>query len=129
MFVHAFLVVAALLGSGGRLHSCTTDRADMCEVNFKYDEGKLSFIQIIYYEWDAHWNRYHVISWHIAEKIEQYPTLMSNGRYLSIKREGNKEIHIWSDSMRISWTAEDPERLNRKLFDEKYRRGIGRASR
>lgn len=126
----ALLLVLALLGSGRGLPNRTDDYAETVEVNYFHDPvtGRHAYTQLIFWEWSYDWNRQHVVGWHIVDSLHKFPALTAGGRYLTIKKseDGKREVYIWSDYLRVTWTRTDPERLNKSVFAEKYRRGIGK---
>ena len=130
MYTQAILLIVVLFGSGSRakIDARVYECADLVEVNHFHDKetGKFAYTQVIYYEWSYDWNRYHVIAWYIPSALQEYPTVTSGGSYLSIRKHNDQEFWVWSQNMKVTWTTVDPERENKKLFDEKFRRRFGK---
>lgn len=124
MVYHHLLLLLALL-DGGR-PAVHQERVDLIEHNTKYEEsGKVAFEQIILWEWSEDYRRHHVVAWWIVDKPHEMPVESHRGYELTKQIEG-REFLIFADCFRQTHTKNDPERDNKVLFPEKYRRGIGR---
>ena len=115
------IILAVILLGSGR-HNAPTDHVDLVEVNH-YESGGHGYDQTIFYEWSEDYRRYHVVGWFLAEQLEHYPTQTSDG-YVCYRINVKKEYVIHAKHYRETWTDFDPERLNKKVFDEERRRGL-----
>lgn len=121
-------ILLLFLDSGREFKPITTDYVDLIEVNYQHDQytGKQSYAQVICWEWSYDYRRMHVVGWYIADRLADYPTLTSQGDYLADKVVNGRRVRVRSTDLRITWTKNDPERLNKKVFPETYRKGLGR---
>lgn len=120
------MFVLLLLLDSGREVKPTTEHVDLIEVNYKHDQGSLGYVQVIAWEWAEDYQRLHCVGWWIADKLGDYPALTIRGDYLAEKNLYGKQVTVRAPHIRLTWTESDPERLNKDLFPEKYRRGLGR---
>ena len=99
------------------------EHVDLIEVNHRYyDSGEEHFAQVILYQWSSDYQRLHVMHW----------WLVSNGP--SVRYDANRKKYcarwkdrrrvVWSDTFRETWTEKDPERLNKRILEERYRIGL-----
>ena len=127
--VFTLITILLMLDSGRQPTNISHEYVDLVELNCKYDEetDKLAYTQVLFWEWSPDWQRMHIVAWYITEqdRIYEMPTKVGK-EYLTIRRYEGKEIHVHAKRFKLSHTYNDPERDNKKILDEKYRRGFGR---
>jgi hypothetical protein len=104
------------------------ESVDLIELNHFHDcTGKHVYDQVIFYEWSIEALAYRVRAWALVEDkdatnrrpIRCYETDMYRVRWHD--RDQNIMRCISSRHFRESWTQIDPERANKKIFDERQR--------
>jgi hypothetical protein len=96
---------------------------DLVELNHYYKDGKLDFDQIIFYDYSFQYRRWHVQGYLLVDGIEPvHPPYRVGGKW---KVRTSKGVVRWGRMFRETWTTHDPERENKRVFEEKYRRGLG----
>lgn len=116
--MQALLLLLAVLGSGRHVQPTTS--AALIEVN--HQDG---FTQVIAWEWSPDWNRLHVMGWELVESDRRLPQKRAGKGYeVTIRGE-----RFYSDRLRESWgcETEDPERVNRRVFDPAHRWQVERS--
>jgi len=136
---HIFLILLVLLIPGkaeatsgrGQSHSQSTitDRFDLVELNHYYSVDFIfQFTQLIFWDWNHQYKRYEVQAWILADKDRPHSHLPiklgSHNYHVVIQVYGEEPRVIQCRLFRETWTAHDPERVNKTLFDEKYRKGF-----
>lgn len=91
---------------------------DVIEINRKVDGGGIQYTQIIVWEWSHQYLRHRVCWWSLL-RDEDYCLL--GGDELQYRENG--KWYVLKGVIRHTWTRHDPERDDRKFFEEKYRRG------
>jgi hypothetical protein len=128
MVYHHLLLLLTLL-DGGR-PAVHRERVDLIEYNTKYEEesGKIAFQQIILWEWSEDYRRHHVVAWWVVDGRGRFGDMpvKSHRGYEITKQIDGKDFLIFADCFRQTHTTNDPERDNREVFPEQYRRGLGR---
>ena len=129
--VSTFVLVAlmAMPSDPGPQGREVTERVDLIELNHFYDDlGRHAYDQVIFYEWSPDYRRFHVIAWCLVENDpSRMPTRNpQNGEYVVrwLDRDAKVRREVRSKLYRETWTQVDPERVNKKLFDEKYRTSL-----
>ena len=124
MYTATLLLLIATLPHRGE-HA----RVDMIEVNHQFDQGVACYDQVIFWRKNHEYGRYDVVEWRLVElgernQLSKYPWVQ-NGRCVIrwFDVETKKRRSVESPIFRETWTSmeEDPERLNKKLTDEKFR--------
>jgi len=112
--MNAILLLMLLACDGSRLSQCID--VDLIEVNHKLGEdGREQFTQVIIWDWSHDYRRYDVVAWWLVSGNDELPcrTTCRTVRQGWLIRAGDA---------RETWTTNDPERDNRLLLPEKYRR-------
>lgn len=108
---------------GSRCEPCF--RADVIELNHVTDEcGGYCFSQIILWNWKPEVCRHHVDAWWMIDRTNLHllPTRTSSG-WRVYRFDGNGKRSIVSAKSYREWTtANDPERDDKKLWHETWRR-------
>lgn len=92
---------------------------DWVEINHFYDSaGKMSYRQAIAWNWSPDYKRPLCEGWVLAEKW----VVAKNS--VIIHRADGEQIILRTKAVRITYTDKDPEREDKKLFEEKYRLGL-----
>ena len=129
------LVVGAAIStaSNGRMvRTAAGDHFDLLELNHFCDPitGELACTQLIFLDWDAEYRRHNAHGFALIEDEHNYPQKKADGKWYwraKPSRTVDMDLRAWivtGDSFRETWTTEDPERKNKKLFDEKHRRRL-----
>lgn len=106
------------------------EAVDLIELNHFYDEqGRLVFDQVIFYDWSE--GRYNVQAWRLVKNHNQLPqrdwasavTGVPAG-YSAMWQDGEQIRHIYSKSIRETWTQYDPELLEREVLPKERRKEL-----
>ena len=109
------------------------ESVDLIELNHFYDEqGRLVFDQVIFYDWSATDARYNVRAWRLVKNAAQLPqrdwaSALSGvpaGGYSAMWQDGEQIRHIYSKSIRETWTQYDPELLEREYLPKERRKEL-----
>jgi hypothetical protein len=107
------------------------DRVDLIELNHFYDEqGRLVLDQLIFYDWSPVDSRYHVRAWRLLRTPAQIPLRNWRDRnFVAIwhdckDRDVLREVH--ARMLRETWTAYDPELVEREFVPQDKRRDLNR---
>jgi len=108
-----WLLLATVIGTS------QIDRAavDLIELNHKYSEtGCLNFDQVIIWKWSPDYRRYNAQHWFIVSSEPGYP--VQAGEFYQCRQTdlNGRRILFRSKMFRETWTTNDPERENLKLF-------------
>jgi len=111
--------------------SVCSEEVDLIELNHFHDcLGRHVYDQVIFYEWSAELQRYHVRAWCLVEDREpssRRPTQTYTDNRHHVQwhdRDQHLNRKISSQHFRESWTQVDPERANKKLLDERLRTSL-----
>jgi hypothetical protein len=117
------LLLLILLLLSGKANNPPTDQFDLVEFNhFQSQDGH--YDQLIFWDWSPDHRCYFVQAWMHIGKLENMP-VESNGQWIVTRREATGEVRrIVCEGYRETWTAYDPERADKKKFDDKYRKGL-----
>ncbi|MEM7476917.1 MAG: hypothetical protein AAF483_18180 [Planctomycetota bacterium] len=104
-----------------------SETVDLIELNHYYDDlGRHSYDQVIFYEWSPDYARFHVIAWSLIEKDQAKKPRKDphRGDYYASWYDREAKVHriVRSRVFTETWSRVDPERANKKLLEEKYRR-------
>ncbi len=132
--VSTFVLVAllAMPSAPGPRGRDVTETVDLIELNHFYDDlGRHAYDQVIFYEWSPDYRRFHVIAWCLVENdLSRMPTRNAcNGEHVVrwYDRDAKVRREVHSPLYRETWSQVDPERVNKKLLDEKYRTSLIRV--
>lgn len=98
---------------------------DVMELNHRYDENcNHCYDQIIFWQWNPAYRRHDVDAWMLTDD-NKGPFIRKVGEawVVSHMRDG-KLVHIRSKVKIETWTSYDPERKNKELKDERFRRPV-----
>lgn len=114
-----WILLSIAMGSG----KVDREQVDLIELNHKCSENEcLQFDQVIIWKWSPEYRRYNVQHWFIVSALPGYPTRV--GEFYQCYSD-NKKILFRSKMFRETWTHNDPERDNLKLFPIEMR-NLGR---
>ena len=120
-------LLTLFLDSGlvARLEPDVRSNVDLIELNTHLsDTGKFAYEQIILWRWDPSHRRHEVIAWFLVNNASSLPRKYGDRWRVEWLDEGKTRRSIVSKMYRESTTGGpliDPERLNKKLVEEKYR--------
>lgn len=102
------------------------ESVDLIELNHFYDEyGRLVFDQVIFYDWSAADARYNVRAWRLVKNPAQLPQRdWKGGGYSAMWQDGEQIRHIYSKSIRETWTQYDPELVEREYLPKERRKEL-----
>ena len=113
-----------LLGAAG-IRRTRTEKVDMIEFNTCYKDiemKEIAYRQVIAYEWSPDYSRFHVIEFRMIPDNNERPVNKYNKRYEFRAKEGLVVSDVFNETH--TYMLNDPERANRKVFSQKYRRGL-----
>ena len=119
------LLIALVLDAGSRPQVRELEYG-VIEINHRYDDqGRHCYDQMILWDWNAQYRRHHVAAWFLIDPARhEMPRKVGDMWYFTIPKLDGPQVKIKSKIRRETWTEHDPEREDKKLFDEKYRRGL-----
>jgi hypothetical protein len=102
------------------------DRVDLIEVNHVYDErGRLTFSQIIFYDWSAEDARFQVRAWRMLKTDAQIPHRdWATNDFVAVWQDDGILREVHADTFRESWTQHDPELVEREHLPKERRREL-----
>lgn len=103
------------------------EHVDLVELNSFHDaSGRFVYDQVIFYEWDHAFARYHVRAWVLSDGDKQPQRDYRNGLWIVryTDRDQKLERVITATHFRRSWTQKDPERDDKKHLREEDRHGL-----
>ncbi|MEQ8790501.1 MAG: hypothetical protein RIC55_29665 [Pirellulaceae bacterium] len=102
------------------------DRVDLIEVNHVYDErGRLSFSQIIFYDWSPRVGRFQVRAWRMLKTQSQIPHRdWTTNDFVAVWHDEGILREVHADNFRESWTQHDPELIEREHLPKERRREL-----
>ncbi len=132
MASECIVAVLVLFTSGSSGAKPLSERVDLIELNHCLDDlGRHTFDQVIFYKWSPDYRRYHVVAWCLVENdLSRLPTRVAGTNDVVVNwydRDAHSQRQVRSSLYRETWSQNDPERLNRKLLDEKYRTSLIRV--
>lgn len=106
-----------------------SEQVDLIELNHWYDNlGRHAYDQLIFYQWSPDYRRYHVIAWCLVENdLSRVPTKLPDvDQYIVNWYDRDAKVHrqVRANLYRETFSQVDPEKLNRKYLDEKYRTSL-----
>ena len=107
------------------------DDVDTIELNHVYDgDGRLILSQLIFWNWNEHSARPHVVAWRLWKPGQPTPLRdWLRGGYVLWLRDGQTLREIRSPAFRETWTQFDPEIQDRSRLSQDRRRGLRTAQR
>ncbi len=120
--MNALLIALVLFSSGAGRREVFTN-CDMIELNHFHDSesGSHAYDQYIFYEWSPDYRRHDVVAWCL---VDDTVPINRNGAWIILWRDrdfGGLVRIMRTQVFKETWTDKDPERINKKLLDEKYR--------
>jgi hypothetical protein len=117
------LVLATFVGGNFAENTVARERVDLIELNhFIDDTGRHVFDQLIFYDWSDEHGRYHVRAWRLIKSPSQFPTRhWQPACYRCVWHDDGVLREVWAETFRETWSQQDPERANRKIFPEDQR--------
>jgi len=103
------------------------DKFDKVELNHFYDDqGRHTFDQVIWYDWDHLRNQHKVESWRLVKSPEILPVLNRNtNKYESLFYDKDAKFHlVIADYYIESWTQYDVELVDRENYDKDKRKDL-----
>lgn len=94
------------------------DRADLIELNHKYDDkGVHVFDQLIFWTRDPRCGKYRVRAWSLVDPRDENHKrpVLRNGMYTCFVDTSGRIIEVRSPLFRESWSSVDPESEDRKV--------------
>ena len=108
--------VALLLACGVR--PGPVPYAELVEINHYWEASGEKFCQVIAWDWDPQYKRWHAQQWAMVEEWRQV------GNKIVVRCKGEPTVEIRCKFVRESWTEVDPERENQRLFSAGERRKV-----
>lgn len=124
------LLFSSLTSYNKKQYGCTvSERVDLIELNHLFSEdGGSCFDQVIFYEWSHDYSRFHVIAWYLLDNAPERKPVKDFHRkdyYCEwFDVDSNIKRQVRSKLYREAWTTIDPERINKLVFEEKYRSSL-----
>jgi hypothetical protein len=122
------MTIAALVLAVGAAprEDVARETVDLIELNHFYDEhGRLVFDQVIFYDWSASDGRYNVRAWRLVKNPSQLPQRdWKRGGYSAMWQDGDQIRHVYSSSIRETWTQYDPELVEREYLPKERRKEL-----
>jgi hypothetical protein len=118
------IILAIILGSGSR-QSVPSQQVDLIELNHCLSDcGTELFTQVIFREWSPEYRRHDVVAWSIPSSLDEMPRLVGGAYEVRVKKSHCRPIVVKSAKFIETTTIGDPERLEKRLLDEKLRYGL-----
>lgn len=120
-------MVVALLGSGA--NRPTTEYVDLIEINTCYHDPEckqVAYRQMIAYEWSPDYGRFHVIGWKLIKQENLRPVTKRDTVFAFNSKQGLVKSKLLIQTH--THILNDPERLNRQVFEERFRRGLFKSN-
>ena len=124
-----FLVALGDLDVSSTVH----ENVDLIELNHFHDEqGRHVYDQVIFYEYSQSTAQHLVRAWCLlepSELISRRPTHSHHDDRYHVRwfdPDQNIRRHISSTQYRETWTQTDPERINKRVLDERNRTALYR---
>ena len=113
------LLLIVLGGSGMRT---AINQVDMIELNHKCSENEcLQFDQVILWEWSPDYRRWNAHHWFLPRSLSEYPVKVGEFHQCTATTLDGKQFVFRSKMFRETWTFDDPERENIKVFPVEMR--------
>ncbi|XZE33591.1 hypothetical protein SH501x_004380 [Pirellulaceae bacterium SH501] len=122
------LVLFCFLGTRDAEHGCLAERVDLIELNHFYDpQGRHVYDQVIFYNRHPGSGKFQVRAWCLVEdreSLNRRPIYqVETGFYRVDWLDSDLQVlrRIESRLHRESWSHVDPERVDKKKYDERLR--------
>jgi len=92
-------------------------RCDLVEINHYQPADGSGFVQVIAWDWDSQYRRWHAQQWAIVSDWKRVGRVVYCVGYTG-------EVRVSSKLFRETWTETDPERANKVIFPENLRRQV-----
>ncbi len=117
------LVLTTFVGGNFAENTVVREHVDLIELNhFIDDAGRHVFDQLIFYDWSPQQGRYHVRAWRLIKSPSQFPRRhWQPAGYRCLWHDDGVLREVWAETFRETWSQQDPERANRKIFPEDQR--------
>ncbi|MBN8603318.1 MAG: hypothetical protein J0M26_19940 [Planctomycetes bacterium] len=126
----ALLLYAALAITSNGKSPVIREEVDLIEVNHFHDDlGRHVYDQVIFYGWCKSKGDYHVRSWCLLDDPSRWPVKNHKSGYWHVywyDRDQRVQREVFAKHYNETWTQVDPERINKRLLDEKFRTGLHR---
>lgn len=130
IFLLCFLIPDVKPASGKKT---IVDKVDVIELNHRYDdEERHCYDQYIMWEWSPDYKRYHVVAWTLDEQksnnLRKVTKDHNTGKYVLtyVDSQTGLSRKIYAPIYKETSSSSDPERENKEIFPEKYRRGLSK---
>jgi hypothetical protein len=119
-------IVAVFLLAITPIDDTVRESVDLVELNHFYDEhGRLVFDQLIFYDWSAAEERYHVRTWRLVKHPGQIPERdWRCGCWRCCWQDGEQRRLVIAAAQRETWTQYDPELVEREYLPKERRREL-----
>jgi hypothetical protein len=128
MLSSLFVVLLGFVSGRGVDQGCLTEQVDLIELNHFYDpQGRHVYDQVIFYNRHPATGKYHVRAWCLVEdreSLSRRPVYqVSTGLYRVDWLDSDQQVLrcVQSRLHRESWSHVDPERVDKKKYDERLR--------
>jgi hypothetical protein len=130
---NAALLLCTVLAIGSNGQSpVVREEVDMIEVNHFHDDlGRHVYDQVIFYGWCKSAGDYHVRAWCLLDDPSRWPTRNHRSGYYHVywyDRDQRVQREVFAKHYSETWTQVDPERINKRLLDEKHRTALYRPA-
>lgn len=126
----ALLLYAALAITSTGKSPVIREEVDLIEVNHFHDDlGRHVYDQVIFYGWCKSKGDYHVRAWCLLDDPSRWPVKNHKSGYWHVywyDRDQRVQREVFAKHYNETWTQVDPERINKRLLDEKFRTGLHR---
>lgn len=96
---------------------------DLLELNHRHDEaGRHCYDQILCWSWSPDYRRHDIEAWWLVTK--NTPRRQGDQWIVEHTPHNQPTIKVVGKAYRETWTTNDPERDNKLLKDEKFRRAF-----
>jgi len=119
------LALVLLLGNGS--FNTTHKAVDVIELNHMHDaKGAHIFSQVVFWEIVPSSHKRIVMAWTMCDTPDKRPTLAPDGRkHVRWQTDDGQWVDVHSDLFHESWTHQDVERENQKVWPLDQRTGLG----
>ena len=118
------LAILAILGSGSR-QAVPSQQVDLIELNHCLSDcGTELFTQVIFRKWSPDYRRHDVVAWSIPGSLDEMPRLVGGVYEVRVKKSHCRPVVVRAAKFIETTTIGDPERLEKRLLDERLRCGL-----
>lgn len=128
---NAFLLICTALAVGDSGSTpVIREEVDLIEVNHFHDDlGRHVYDQVIFYGWSKSSGDYHVRAWCLLDDPSRWPVKNHKSGFYHVHwfdRDNRLHREVYAKHYNETWTQVDPERVNKRLLDEKFRTALYR---